>query len=124
MHSRLTGGMRAQAERMRSETMAALCDLQRVAKVASEFGETDSVTVVAANVRTRWRPLRADEVPDGMRTVHERAWRVAVPKELAAKANDRLRRLSDSALFNVVGVEEDPVGQASGKYLLVVDSKA
>lgn len=116
----LTGAMKAQAEAMRDRTLIpGLFDIVRDSLQNSDYGESASTSTIASGVKLRFRPMTADELPEVLRTVTKRVWKVILKPDQDITANDRLKRVSDNKTYEVLAVVEDPAGDAMGKYAIV-----
>lgn len=116
----LTGAMKAQAEAMRDRTLiSGLFDIVRDSLQTSDYGESASPSVLASGVPLRFRPMTADELPEALRTLTKRVWKVILKPGQDIASSDRLKRVSDSKSYEVLAVVEDPAGDAMGKYAIV-----
>ncbi|MCW5939910.1 MAG: hypothetical protein KF884_10680 [Fimbriimonadaceae bacterium] len=115
---RLAGSALGQLRRALARSLSPGCQLRRKSRSPVAFGEAEAETVVGS-FRTRFSPVRAGEAVREERLVVGRAWRLVVEASVDVRHGDVVVRIADGARFEVVAVEEDMLGQAVSKSVVV-----
>lgn len=99
--------------------IASSVDVLIITAVESDFGESSQPAPSPARVASRWRILRGDEVPDQFKALAKKIYRVGFSPDVVLVNNCEIQVVATGVIGTVIGIEDDPLGDAQMKYAIV-----